>query len=219
MQKPAKSWLRSDIAVLNVKRGFFKSDLQAEMHKYTFELNKKVDRPSLDKETWPYGKILGSGYGQFKPVDVIKSIRDEENALENYKKLYGYGTPEYNKNRKLYRFNKVHLRTGHSMIVDNERLRKEMITETAYDLTTQVEREIFIDNLLGYKTGGPYVEFPKEYLAAIGIFTKNNQYRDAYQQIKPHAMLPTIKPTIVWRMIGIFHRSKIIVAGLTNTFP
>ena len=150
---------------------------------------------------------------------MIKSIRDEENALENYKKLYGYGTPEYNKNRKLYRFNKVHLRTGHSMIVDNERLRKEMITETAYDLTTQVEREIFIDNLLGYKTGGPYVEFPKEYLAAIGIFTKNNQYRDAYQQIKPHAMLPTIKPTIVWRMIGIFHRSKIIVAGLTNTFP
>lgn len=197
MKNPAERWLENDIAILSVKKGFFSSEARSTMYKSTFRINQDSEIPSTDREKWPYGYLLGSGYGKFKPLNYQEVIK-EKNILEKFKKMYFDDPATYQKAKRDYFFNQVRARTGHSSIISNNRLRREMLMETDYDLVMNIDRGIFIENLLGYNNKSQVVDFPKEYLASVGYYTKNNPFREQYQNQKSHALLPTIKPTMCY---------------------
>ena len=165
------------------------------MYKYTFKLNRHGHRPN-NTNVWPRGKIRGSGYGYFKPVDHVKSMEEEARFKLELQTNFTNDIGAQERAIKLRSFNEVKLRTGHAMVINNDRLRREMKTETQYDVQTGVDREIMIDDLLGFNDKKTAVDFPSEYLPSVGIYTMNNQYKKDYQNKKPHELLPPVKPTI-----------------------
>lgn len=89
------------------------------------------------------------------------------------------------------------MRTGNAKIIENDRLRKELKQETEYDFQNKITRGTFIENLIGYYNQSDVVEFPQEYIGSVGYFKSGNPYKDRYENLKPDALLPTIKPTMV----------------------
>jgi len=212
----ATEWLTSDIAVLTVDIGFFKTKM--DMMKHSFRLNQK-QRLGLKKKKRKNAirkkKNLKRKSGGKKDSSEEKKAKKEKRKRRKNRgkktkrdrwQLFhgsGYGrTFGHTQARPQKRNKKRLVRSGLAQQIPHKELKKELTKELKFQVTTKYPRNILLDNLLDIQNGGRNVKLPSDWIASRGVWrmadVEASEFEKNYSKTQEHKELPYIRPTMCY---------------------
>lgn len=197
----ATAWLTSDMAILTVDIGFFKTQRDLQLH--SFRLNQKTNLRTEKRRKKKRSKKKRKQGRRTRGKKYRGKNRGDRKSRWQLFTGSGFGKSfGHSQERPLTKGHKRLVRSGLAQQISHSELAKELTKELKYQMKTAYARNILLDDLLNIKNNGKNVEFPKDWIASRGVWRLSSQnpdiYEKKYSQVREHNILPFVRPTMCY---------------------